>query len=117
MKTALCCVLLLLLLAAPALADGSIIGTVFDLGSSRPVAGVVVTATSPQLQGEQTVVTDEHGNYRLDQLPVGVYTLHIERGTASLSRSDISVRLHRTVRVNARMHDYECATEQDDHWR
>jgi hypothetical protein len=113
MKTALCCVLLLL--APPALADGTIIGTVVDYESRRPFAGAVVTATSPHLQGEQTVVMDELGDYRLAQLPVGVYTLRIDWAGTSISRSDISVRLHRTVRINARMHFYPClsATEHE----
>lgn len=115
MKTALCCVLLLL--AAPALADGSIIGTFTDYDTRLPVAGVVVTVTSPQLMGEKTVVTDGQGNYRLDQLPVGIYSLRFEWGEMTLARSDISVRLHRTVRINAKMHSYQCISDTEhDYW-
>jgi hypothetical protein len=32
---------------------------------------VVVTVTSPALQGEQTVVTDKSGAYRIPNLPPG----------------------------------------------
>lgn len=110
MKTALCC--MLLLLAMPALADGAIIGTVTDAESKRPVAGVVVIATSPQLQGTRTVVTDAQGNYRLDQLPVGRYSLRFEGLYSAqpevkyepLTSSILSVRLQRTLRFNMQMY-------------
>ena len=46
-----------------------------------PVADVVVTATSPALQGEQVVVTDASGLYRVPQLPPGTYTLRFEKET------------------------------------
>ena len=109
MRVALCCTLLLL--AMPALADGSIIGTVTDAQSKRPVAGVVVIATAPQLQGTRTVVTDMQGNYRLEQLPVGSYTLRFEGiypGDPAVKYepftwANISVRLHRTLRFNMQM--------------
>ena len=103
MKTALCCALLLL--AAPALADGSIIGTVINGNGMHPVAGAVLIATSPHLQGERVVVTDEQGYYRLDQLPVGVYSVRVESAFQTHIVFDISVRLHRTVRVNVTVND------------
>ncbi len=101
MKTALACALLLL--AAPALADGSIVGVVTALDSRQPVANVTVRVTSPQMQGEKTVVTDAEGRYRVDQLPVGSYTVRFESEFNPYARSDISVRLHRTLRVDAEL--------------
>jgi hypothetical protein len=44
-----------------------------------PVADVVVTVTSPSLQGEQLVVTDERGRFRLPGLPRGTYTVRLEK--------------------------------------
>ena len=41
--------------------------------------GRSVTATSPSLQGEQVVVTDSTGLYRVPQLPPGTYTLRFEK--------------------------------------
>jgi outer membrane receptor protein involved in Fe transport len=78
-----------------------ITGTVTDAASGKPVPDVVVTATSPALQGEETVVTDESGSYRIPQLPAGVYLLRLEKeGYKPFTRPDITIRLDRTVRVN-----------------
>jgi hypothetical protein len=64
---------LLLLLAAVARAQTGatsvLTGNVVDASTHAPVSDVVVTATSPSLQGEQVVVTDTTGLYRVPQLP------------------------------------------------
>jgi outer membrane receptor protein involved in Fe transport len=84
-----------------------IIGTVVnaDPGANKaPIGDVVVTATSPNLQGEQTVVTDASGQYRIPQLPPGVYTLRFDaQGFKPFARSDIQLRLNRTIRVNVEL--------------
>ena len=57
------CALVLALVPAAALAQVStsvLTGNVVDAATKAPVADVVVTATSPSLQGEQVVVTDWH---------------------------------------------------------
>lgn len=59
--------------------SSNIMGTVLDASTRQPVADVVVVATSPALAGEQVVVTDATGFYRISQLPVGEYTLRLER--------------------------------------
>ncbi len=94
-----------LLLAAPVLAQNStIIGTVIDTRSRQPVPDVVVTASSPNLQGEQTVVTDAQGNYRIPQLPPGIYTLRLEKEWYKpYARSDLQLRPNRTIRVNVEL--------------
>ncbi|HYO66818.1 MAG TPA: von Willebrand factor type A domain-containing protein [Archangium sp.] len=102
LRSALCCVLLLL--SAPALAESVIIGTVSAADTKKPIADVVVTATSPNLMDEQVVVTDSDGNYRIPQLPPGVYTLRFDKESyRPFARTDIQVRLDRTVRVNVEM--------------
>ena len=55
------------LLASNAAAQGDavLVGRVIDASTKRPVADVVVTATSPSLPGEQLVVTDKTGAYRI----------------------------------------------------
>jgi Ca-activated chloride channel family protein len=98
----LCC--FLLLLATPALADSVILGQVVSADNKKPLADVVVTATSPNLQGEQVVVTDAEGNYRIPQLPPGVYTLRFDKeGFKPFARPDIHLRLDRTIRVNVQL--------------
>jgi outer membrane receptor protein involved in Fe transport len=97
----------LALWAPPARAQqsGSVItGTVVDASNQKPVADVVVTATSPGLQGEEVSVTDATGVYRIPQLPPGTYTLRFEKENFQpYSRPDITLRLNRTIRLNAQL--------------
>ncbi|WP_375767453.1 mucoidy inhibitor MuiA family protein [Archangium gephyra] len=90
---------------APASRGGStIVGAVVSADNKRPEADVVVTATSPNLQGEQVVVTDAQGQYRIPQLPPGVYTLRFDKESfRPFSRSEIQLRLDRTIRVNVEL--------------
>lgn len=63
------------MLPATALAqEGTIAGTVRDdQGGAMP--GVTVEATSPALIGVRTTVSDERGQYRITNLPVGTYSV------------------------------------------
>lgn len=91
------------LFAAPALAQANAVltGTVTDASTKAPVADVVVTATSPAAQGEQIVVTDSAGHYRIPNLPPGEYTIRLEKEVyRPFSRSGIVVRGDSTIRVN-----------------
>ncbi|HET7232888.1 MAG TPA: carboxypeptidase-like regulatory domain-containing protein [Longimicrobium sp.] len=54
---------------------GSIVGTVIDEASKKPLAGVLIVATSPALQGEQVVQTNASGQYDVPALPPGEYKL------------------------------------------
>ena len=93
-------------LSSVALAQGNAVltGTVTDAASGKPVADVVVTATSPALQGEEIVVTDGSGLYRIPQLPPGVYTLRLEKEQFKpYSRGDITLRVDRTIRLNVQI--------------
>ena len=79
-------------------------GNVVDAATKAPVADVVVTATSPTLQGEQVVVTDATGLYRVPQLPPGTYTLRFEKETyRPYSRTAIEVGADRTLRLNVEL--------------
>jgi outer membrane receptor protein involved in Fe transport len=109
-----------LLIGSVAFAQSSssvIIGTVANAdhpegATGAPLADVTVTAASPNLQGEQTVVTDAQGQYRIPQLPPGLYTLRFEReGFQPFSRSDVQLGLNRTIRLNVELRP-EGLTEQ-----
>jgi len=92
--------------ASAAFAQGSAVltGTVSDAATGKPVADVVVTATSPSLQGEEIVVTDTSGTYRIPQLPPGTYTVRLEKESFKpYSRTDIQLRVDRTVRLNIQL--------------
>jgi len=104
-----------MLVSSVALAQGSsvITGTVTDAATGKPVPDVVVTAKSAALQGEQIVVTDAAGLYRLAQLPPGEYTLKLERESYKpFSRDGITVRTDRTVRVNVQVQPEAVQSEQ-----
>ncbi len=94
------------LFGSAALAQGSAVltGTVVDASTKQPVPDVVVTASSPGLQGEQVVVTDSSGLYRIPQLPPGVFVIRLEKESYKpFSRGDIQVRVDRTIRVNVEL--------------
>ncbi|ADO69302.1 TonB-dependent receptor [Stigmatella aurantiaca] len=99
-------VLFIGLASSSALAQGTsvLLGTVVDASNKQPAADVVVVATSPNLQGEQTVVTGSAGEYRIPQLPPGVYTLRFEKESFKpYTREGIVVRLDYSVRVNVEL--------------
>ncbi len=94
------------LATSPAHAQGSgvLTGTILDTATKRAIPDVVVTVTSPSLQGEQTVVTDKSGSYRIPNLPPGAYTLRAEGdGYKPYTRGGIGMRIDTTLRVNAEL--------------
>jgi len=107
--------LALLLFAGRAAAQSSIsvlTGNVVDASTHGPIADVVVTATSPSLQGEQVVVTDASGLYRVPQLPPGTYTLRFEKESyRPYARTGIDVGADRTLRLNVELLPETAGTE------
>ncbi len=96
----------LAVLPATAVGQGSgvLTGTVVDASSQAPLQNVTVIATSPGIQGEQIVVTDDSGTYRVPQLPPGVYTLRFDReGFKPFAREGIELPPAYTLRFNAQL--------------
>src|SRR4051812_24854896 len=60
-------------LYAQASSVGQLRGVVKDKGTNENAVGATVVATSPALQGEQVVITDENGQYFITALPAGMY--------------------------------------------
>src|SRR5690348_1258380 len=56
---------------------GSLRGTLRDKSTGETAPGATIIATSPALQGEQVVITDENGQYFITSLPPGSYTLTV----------------------------------------
>jgi hypothetical protein len=103
------------LLSASAFAQGTgiLTGNVVSASDRAPVADVVVTATSPALQGEQLVVTDASGVYRIPQLPPGEYTIRLEKeGFRPLERGGILLRADATLRLNVELLPSEIQAEE-----
>src|SRR5262245_29900691 len=88
---------------ASAQTTGQIIGTVADpQGAVLP--GVTVTATSPQLQGERTAVTDSTGTFRIPTLPPGTYKVKVTlSGFQDLTQENVTVSLDKTATLNLKM--------------
>jgi hypothetical protein len=97
--------LLSLLAAEDVLAQttGRIVGTIQDT-TGAPVPGVVVTATSPALQGAQSAATTTTGEFRLLALPPGTYELKAElSGFQPIDQKGIVVGIDRTVTLPLKM--------------
>jgi hypothetical protein len=81
----------------------SITGTVTD-PSGAAVAGANVTATSQERGVTFTAVTNDSGLYRVAQLPVGTYTLKIEKpGFAAASHPAFVLTLNQVARIDTTM--------------
>jgi hypothetical protein len=98
-----------LLLPTPVLAQtvgattGTINGRVVD-ASDAVLPGVTVTISAPQMQGTQTAVTNEEGNYRFPGIPPGVYRVQYELpGFGTVVREGIRVTLGFTATLNITM--------------
>src|SRR5438105_517524 len=80
--------------AAQSTTTGRITGIITDQqGGVLP--GATVTATSPQLQGARSTVSDSLGEYRILALPPGTYLVKAElSGFQPVERSNIQVSIN-----------------------
>jgi Carboxypeptidase regulatory-like domain len=107
-RVAACMLTLLFLLTAATrsvfaqgtLQNASLFGTVTD-SSGAAMAGVTVTVTGTSLQGTETATTDADGNYRITELPPGVYKIvYSMSGFQSEVRSDFELTSGFNARVD-----------------
>jgi hypothetical protein len=92
-----------LLLCVPMFAQttAAITGNVTTDGA--PLPGVVVTISSPALQGTRTTVTGDNGGYYFGAVPPGRYTVRFElEGMTTVTRT-VDVGVAQTGRANAEM--------------
>src|SRR5262249_5723397 len=84
------------------LSTASVIGQVKD-ESGAVLPGVTVSASSPALQLQHaTAVTDERGEYRLVELPLGVYEItYTLPGFQGVQRSDIRLTAGFVAKMDA----------------
>src|SRR4051812_16831802 len=79
-------------------------GRVTDASNNAPVGDVVVTVTSPNLQGEETAVTDANGLWRVQSLPPGDYTIRLDKESYKpFARTSIGLRADVTLRVDSQL--------------
>jgi hypothetical protein len=79
---------------------GAISGVVTDKETGKPLPGVTVVATSPQLQGSQAEITDERGAFKIDSLPPGAYLVTFYYSEIQLERSGVRVFIAQVTRVD-----------------
>jgi hypothetical protein len=79
---------------------GSLRGTIKDKSNGEDAPGATVVATSPALQGEQVVITDETGQYFITSLPPGIYTLTVYYNEATFSKGNVLVQVGKEAVVN-----------------
>jgi hypothetical protein len=104
-------------LGQPAWADqsgtGVLTGTIIDGVDKRPLADVVVIATSSSVQGQQIVTTDASGYYRIPDLPSGLYSITFEREQfRPYTRDTVNLPASATIRVNAVLFRLDAAAEE-----
>lgn len=79
---------------------GGIRGVVRDTGSKEVAAGATVVATSPALQGQQVVITDDKGQYFVTALPPGVYAIAVYYGDATFVRGNVLIQAGKEAVIN-----------------
>jgi hypothetical protein len=96
----------LALTAAPAAAQqtaGNVTGRVTD-AQNAAVPGVTVTASNVQTGFVRTDVTDEAGQYRLNSLPVGTYSLTAELpGFSTVEQPGVVINVGQTIEIGFSM--------------
>jgi hypothetical protein len=79
---------------------GSIRGAIRDKATGEAAVGATVVATSPSLQGEQVVITEEGGQYFITSLPPGLYVLTVYYNDATFSRGNVIIQVGKEAVVN-----------------
>jgi hypothetical protein len=79
---------------------GSLRGQIRDKAANEPAVGAMVVATSPALQGDQVVITEETGQYFITALPPGIYTLTVFYNDATFSRGNVLIQIGKEAVVN-----------------
>ena len=89
--------------SALAQTTGQIIGTIVD-AQGGVLPGVTVTASSPQLQGTRTAVTDGSGTFRFPTLPPGTNAIKANlAGFQDAAQENVTVSLDRSASLNLKM--------------
>jgi len=84
--------------------SGTLVGTVKDASTQKAVPDVVVTVTSPALQGEEIAVTGKNGDFRVSNLPPGEYTIRMDKESyRPYARGGVRVRADVTLRVDTQL--------------
>lgn len=76
-------------------------GRVVDAATRNKLIDIIITVTSPSLQGERNGITDSSGVYKIEGLPSGEYTLRAEAfDYKPYSRDKIKLEPGQTTVIN-----------------
>lgn len=95
-----------LLLALPAFSQGLPTGTLagnVKASDGTALPGVLVTVTSPALQGARTATTNESGDYNIPLLPPGEYQVSFELEGFIAPQRDLKISAAQNIRLDAEM--------------
>jgi outer membrane receptor protein involved in Fe transport len=93
------------LVAAGALAQSIPTSTLTGkvVAEGAPLPGVLVTATSPSLQGERTALTSGSGDYMIPLLPPGDYAVTFEMAQMQTTTRTLTLTASRTDKLDVEM--------------
>ena len=78
---------------------GAITGVIKDKATGDVLPGVTVIVTSPALQQSQSAITDDKGEYKVTDLPVGDYLVTFYFADITVERSGIHVGINTATPV------------------
>jgi hypothetical protein len=81
----------------------TIVGQVIDAASGVALPGCTVVVSSPALQGVQTAITDQNGNFQINDLPAASYLVTYYYNDITVERSGVSVSGLDVTRVSQRL--------------
>jgi len=76
---------------------GAIRGVVTDAESGDPLPGVAVVVSSTALQGTQAALTDASGQFKITNLPPGVYLVTYYYLGVTVRRANVSVSINKST--------------------
>src|SRR6266540_6259423 len=97
----LCLIVLLASVSALAQTTATLTGTVTTGG--KPLPGVTVTVSSPNLQGTRTTISGANGDFVFPSLPPGPYRVSFELEGMQNAAKNVTLRLAETSRVDAEL--------------
>ena len=83
---------------------GSLRGVIRDKATGEAAVGATVVATSPSLQGEQVVITEDGGQYFITSLPPGLYVLTVYYNDSTFSRANVLIGIGRRMPIAQSKH-------------
>ncbi|MFT3692560.1 MAG: TonB-dependent receptor [Kofleriaceae bacterium] len=99
------------LASAQTATSGAVQGVVTDQKDGSALAGVTVIATSPALAQTQTAITDEKGEYKINDLPPGDYLVTFYYADITVERANIHVGIGKTTPVFQKINQAQAGGE------